>query len=347
MSTRCDFYAGRGLTAVYLGSIGHDAFVDALAGYFTGVTTREQFDAGLAKVFEAYGEISAKNGWPWPWKDSSVTDTAVAFDDGRVWAAHPDNRWAPIDDFDNPGPDECVFPDMLSAEEGTAEGRLRSSLRHRASLVIGPDRDILSGILLRATTILSLQTLHVFEQDGSFWVPEFLWSYRSARWDLHMLKDTLLDRGDEFLDMLSERRAAFNDEEWDLLTWLLRSPTGDEEVVKLNLTTDLPVHFGQPIPSTWEKELGTPLQYVKLPDSDYWRQGLRLMDLVLARAPSCYAYAIARQIKDFGANDWEDVEEWLTSPRTELGGQSVESASETIEGRALVRKFAFELAFPD
>lgn len=346
MSTRCDFYAGRGLTAVYLGSIGHDAFLDDLAEYFTAVSTREQFDAALDQVFAEYGEIPAANGWPWPWKDSSTTDATIAFDDGRVWTSHYENRWALLDDFDNPGPDECVFPDMLAAEESTAEGRLRISLRHRASLIVGPDGDVLSSVLLRAATVLSLTTLHVFERDGSYWVPEFLWSHRPTRWDLHALRDTLLDRGAEFKNMLSERRTAFDEEEWDLLDWLLRAPSGEEEVVNRSLTTDLPVYFGRPIPPTWD-EMGTSLQFVKLPDSDYWRQGFHLLELVLARAPSCYAYAITRQIADFGANYWGDVEAWVTTPCAELEGQSVESASETPEGRELVRKFAFELAFPD
>lgn len=348
MSTRCDFYAGRGLTAVYLGSIGHDAFLDELAGYFTEVTTREQFDAGLARVFEAYGEIRAKDGWPWPWADSGTTDNVVAFAEGRVWACHPDNHWAPLDDFDNPGPLECVFPNMRASDEATPEGRLRLALRHRASLPVGPDADLLSHLILRATSLIAMQTLHVFERDGEFWVPEFLWTHRAAAPDLWLLVETLNASGAEFLTLLAERRNAFDEEEWDLLNWVLLMPAHSTgEGVDLIVTSEQPVYFGQPIPLEWENEYGKPFPFVKLPDPAYWREGFRLLNLVLDRAPTCFAYAIVRQLEDLGVyEDRDNTNTWLKTPRPELGGVSVEDASESLAGRELVRKFACALAFP-
>ena len=354
MSTRCDFYSGRGKTAQYLGSIGHDAFVEDLSDYFTGVTTREQFEGSLAKVFKVYGEIPASKGWPWPWNDSSITDTVITFDDGQVWAAHHDGCWAPINDYDNPSDIECVFPDMRSADEATMEGRLRSRLRFQANLALGPDDDLLLNVLLRATYLLSALALHLFEKDGSFWVFETFWDPRrlsSELFDLQRLVQAVNGENPaEFSALVKERRDVTAQEEWDLLRWLVETNGAVPcEKVSVLLTLDQPTYFGQPPKESWTEELGKPLWYLRVTEPEFLREGLRLLDLVLNRAPSMFSHALVRAIRDFGSLPvkGEAVADWLKAPQAELGNISLQDVCATAEGRERARKFAFELVYPD
>lgn len=83
MGTRADFYEGRGLNAVWLGSIawdGQDA-PDVVAA-----TTVEAFREAVGAIIADpdRGGATPDQGWPWPWKTSAQTDYHYAWDDG-VW----------------------------------------------------------------------------------------------------------------------------------------------------------------------------------------------------------------------------------------------------------------------
>jgi hypothetical protein len=353
MGTRCDFYAGRGKDAQYLGSIGHDAFLDVLAGYFEDVTKREHFDECLAKVFAKYGEIPAENGWPWPWKDSHTTDNAIAFDEGRVWASHYDGCWAPLDDYESPTDIPCEFPDMRSNEEATAEGRLMLRLRHRASHPIGPDRDVLTSTLFHAARLLARLWTHVFEQDGAFWLPDTFGMYDRPVMDLRQFVEALRGRAneagirDETSGLIRGRRDTHGEEEWDLLMWLIETDgTLETEKADLTLTTTQPLYFGQPYAGIEKDENPHVCSYLKVLDTEAFREGWRLLNVVLDRCPWVFAHVIAVQVRDMGGLPvpLAEADTWFNGPQADLDGETLEAVSATAEGRERVRKLAACLA---
>ncbi len=103
MGTRADFYIGRGTQAKWLGSVAYDGYLGddrnphPRGGKFAAVTSADEFE----KAVEAWmvhddahgGSIRPADGWPWPWKDSCLTDYSYAWDDGAVWVTdHPNPR---------------------------------------------------------------------------------------------------------------------------------------------------------------------------------------------------------------------------------------------------------------
>lgn len=132
MGTRADFYMGRGPQARWIGSVAYDGYLGddkcdhPKAIKFAGVTSADEFE----KAVEAWlvhddahnGSIRPSDGWPWPWKDSCLTDYSYAWDDGAVWVtAFPKPRphceqcgngaklWRRLGD-DEPGGQIATFP---------------------------------------------------------------------------------------------------------------------------------------------------------------------------------------------------------------------------------------------
>lgn len=146
MGTRADFYIGRGPAAEWLGSIGWD-------GYPDGLTIGDTREEDLTKIpilsartptqfRKAIEEFSLQcdhftrpdEGWPWPWKDSNLTDYAYAFDKGRVWITG-NGEWITVERYMKLEADEAAsdaywngrggqidFPDM-SARKKMATGK--------------------------------------------------------------------------------------------------------------------------------------------------------------------------------------------------------------------------------
>lgn len=91
MSTKMDFYLGRGLAAQWLGSIAGDARPDDLLTVAPGrrvltATTVAAFITAVTDVIAGWetgslsGSFPREGGWPWPWPTSHRTGWIVAFD---------------------------------------------------------------------------------------------------------------------------------------------------------------------------------------------------------------------------------------------------------------------------
>lgn len=121
MGTRFDLYVGKGKGAEWLGSYPFDGYPDGYPKQFFGATTEAAYRAAVSKFLadpeHADAATLPADGWPWPWKDSRMTDFAYTFADGRVWVSCFGHQWIPAPPPDEPpewgddGPKE-EFPDM-------------------------------------------------------------------------------------------------------------------------------------------------------------------------------------------------------------------------------------------
>lgn len=345
MGTRCDFYAGRGLEATYLGSIGHDAFPDAMALRFAGVTDRAAFDERLRAVFAEFGEIPARNGWPWPWRSSDTTDVVVAFDAGRCWVSHPSGCWALLDDFENATDEPCEFADMIEILESTPQGRLVLRLRHGTDMRRGPPDAVMAYLLCYVGTLLSEMLLHGFWKEGCFHVQE---SY-SSEWhgfELKRVAAAINSVPEDFEMLMAECAKTMGDDPWELLSWL-REAQGhlETESLKLTVSPDLPVYFGVAAPVS---EHGQELSYVKFTDKHFSRV-YALWQKLADRAPLTYAQAMANAMIDFSVLPVPRAEAvaWLSKGRAEFGDTHLVAACASAEGRERVRAWAGLRLFKD
>lgn len=124
MGTRADFYVGRGAEAEWLGSIAWDGYPDGIelqdeewppGQRLFDATTEDQFRNRVAAFFNGRNDVTLpKDGWPWPWDDSSTTDYAYAFDGGKVWASGFGHSWfdATQSEPEDETPKDAVFPNM-------------------------------------------------------------------------------------------------------------------------------------------------------------------------------------------------------------------------------------------
>lgn len=117
MSTRADFYVGRGPDAEWIGSVSMHGYPGGLEDCEPEIFRNQVFDPGstggtlmmTARTEADYRAAVAQmgstrddfrgpeRGWPWPWDDSSTTDYAYAFDDGQTWATTLQMPWWLID----------------------------------------------------------------------------------------------------------------------------------------------------------------------------------------------------------------------------------------------------------
>ncbi len=92
MGTRADFYVGVGKDAEWLGSIAWDGYeieeaddVKTPAHRVRRAQTEADYRAAVQAFLESRDDATyPKDGWPWPWEDSNITDYAYAFVDGEV-----------------------------------------------------------------------------------------------------------------------------------------------------------------------------------------------------------------------------------------------------------------------
>ncbi len=349
MGTRCDFYLGRGPLAQYLGSIGHDAYVDAMAERFEGIQTQDAFNARLTEVFAEYGEIKAEHGWPWPWRDSHTTDTVVAFDGGQLWTNHYDGCWAPLADFENPTAQALLFPDMRAALEATPEGRLSMALRFGTNVV--PGKDPMLSLLYAVTMLLAEATLHVFEKDGHLWALDVVWEHAPSRGELVSIAQALSGKAaQDFRTLWQQRKEASGEREWDLLTWLRDTRTLFAATpVGLALDEKQPVYFGQPVPASYlaQSESSSQLRYLRFEEPNRLREGMQLLDLMVARAPYAFSRAVLRALVRQGVIRSRDAETWAQEPQQVFGGVSLDHLASSAEGRRAARAHAARMTFED
>lgn len=100
MGTRADFYVGRGARAEWLGSIAWDGYPE---GIDHGILTAETEDAFRERVSQFLTREDAtlpeRDGWPWPWETSYLTDYVYAFD-GGVFICNFDRPWQTLAEYD-------------------------------------------------------------------------------------------------------------------------------------------------------------------------------------------------------------------------------------------------------
>jgi hypothetical protein len=86
MGTRADFYVGRGPKAQWLGSVAYDGHPENFKGIIYAPKNEKEFEkAVLAELADRDDATLPKDGWPWPWRDSHLTDYTYAWDEGTVW----------------------------------------------------------------------------------------------------------------------------------------------------------------------------------------------------------------------------------------------------------------------
>ncbi len=99
MGTRADFYVGRGKQAEWLGSIAWDG--SEIPEEVWASKTERQYRNRIKKFLSSRDDGTfPERGWPWPWKDSHLTDCTYAFDKGRVWHT----KYLGDDEYEGPPP---------------------------------------------------------------------------------------------------------------------------------------------------------------------------------------------------------------------------------------------------
>lgn len=125
MGTRADFYVGRGETAEWLGSIAWDGYPTEDKKPIFDATSEQEYREAVKKYLEEDDESTLPDeGWPWPWDDSSTTDYAYAFDQGRTWATNGRFWYEPEIELDDETWDQLeanserpIFPNMLARKK--------------------------------------------------------------------------------------------------------------------------------------------------------------------------------------------------------------------------------------
>lgn len=134
MGTRADFYIGRGLEAIWLGSIAFDGYPDGINPKILKAKTEKTFRSAVRAFFESdekQDEVTLpEDGWPWPWEDSRTTDYAYAFDGGQVWASNYGRAWFKANE-EEPDTDEKAGYD----DEGKAD--MFPNMKSRQNITLG------------------------------------------------------------------------------------------------------------------------------------------------------------------------------------------------------------------
>lgn len=333
MSTRADFYIGRGpRSAQYVGSISHDAWPDTMQPYFAGVTTGAQFREALEKVFSEYGAIRPEFGWPWPWKDSATTDTVICLHDNQVWAKHYSGYWAPLARFNRPSRVKTRFPDMTRGASDSAEGRLRRRIAINGGFQVRTDQDVLSALLVRVAYSLTRFWAHAHTAaDGQVLALE---PSDDSCWALRDALEALVADPDGIRQLVAARQKVDPSDAWELLEWALgaRWVTWMPESVLVPYSYELPMYFAQPTPTRIPRE--------QLPDGDIafkkvdlqlYAQGIAHLEKVWTIGRFVYGNALAAEMNRL--SDKRITEnELLTVPCLADGG--------TAENRQLAREHA-------
>lgn len=113
MGTRADFYSQSGKQLQqkdWIGSIAWDGYPRGIPAQIKKAKTEKEFIKECKKFFKNREDVSLpKDGWPWPWNDSSTTDYAYVFYKGNV-------SWRPR-----------IYPDMTKIKK-VAIGSNKSGL---------------------------------------------------------------------------------------------------------------------------------------------------------------------------------------------------------------------------
>lgn len=121
MGTRADFYVGRGESAEWLGSIAWDGYPDGIDDALLKSSDEAAYRQAVATFLGGRSDKTLPaQGWPWPWENSSTTDYAYAFDDGKVYASCFGHAWfdpTVAQEEETDGGKCAVFPDMSATKQ--------------------------------------------------------------------------------------------------------------------------------------------------------------------------------------------------------------------------------------
>jgi hypothetical protein len=130
MSTKTDFYLGRGHDAEWLGSLQWECEPENLLRVPPGrlaltATDEPTYRAAVADLFivweteELGTAYPRRTGWPWPWATSHVSSWIVAFDPaaapGVFLTVGGGVRWEPLDPRNPREPAEDIGPPDIYA----------------------------------------------------------------------------------------------------------------------------------------------------------------------------------------------------------------------------------------
>jgi hypothetical protein len=137
MGTRADFYKGHdkkeGLH--WIGSIAWDGYPRGIPEDVLKAGSEKEYTEAVRAHIESQqdsGSRFADQGWPWSWNDSSTTDYAYTFDEGKVYASRFGSGWFDVnEDPELRGEDDFIdaFYDRVHGLDGPAFPDMRDQKR--------------------------------------------------------------------------------------------------------------------------------------------------------------------------------------------------------------------------
>lgn len=83
MGTRSDYYIMKDEKIEWLGSCGWDGYPGGIPEGLVNIESEEEFRKALAQLIQEHKGYD-KN-WPWPWKNSGITDYVYVFKENKVY----------------------------------------------------------------------------------------------------------------------------------------------------------------------------------------------------------------------------------------------------------------------
>lgn len=119
MGTRADFYVGKNKDAEWIGSIAWDGYRSGIPTDILDARSEDAYRQAVKDFLDRRNDATyPEQGWPWPWKDSRITDCSYWFFDGRCWDENK-GVYVPCDEDPRPAGDDggakreqIDFPDM-------------------------------------------------------------------------------------------------------------------------------------------------------------------------------------------------------------------------------------------
>lgn len=328
MGKRADFYLGRGMASRYAGSLTHDADPAELQNYFEGVRSEPEFLVAVAETFKHYDYVRPEFGWPWPWKDSNATDTAICFYEGRVWSRHWSGRWAPLARYNRPGRVKARFPSM-TRQPNTPESRLRERI-FRSSAVSCPlgTNDVLAVMLVRTAFALTRFWMHVHESGEQVFRLE---PSDHSRWLLRRVLEVLAADPGGIEELVARRQLTEPSPAWGLLLWALgaNKEVWSEEDVLVPYDCKQSMYFGLPAPGHIPLEqLSTGSINFKVVNKVLYQEGQRHLEQVWLAGKFVYPNAALAEFAVLTGKSFKPEK---------LAEFSFFADASTAENRALVR----------
>jgi len=132
MGTRADFYVGVGEGAEWLGSVAWDGYqwAESPDGGLMATRSVEEWRQVVSRLLERDDACTPALGWPWPWNDSTGTDYAYAWHNGKPLAV----QWGEGYEWpDMSGVREVAFDGRSGLTLTTSDGNLPSEVEHAST----------------------------------------------------------------------------------------------------------------------------------------------------------------------------------------------------------------------